>query len=391
MDISPATQEFIKEHRQDDVRQLALKAHVYPEVDMLTAITQIAGRQAVAAKIPSWHQVDELQYPVHLSLEQCSSEVTARYKASLLKGDSLVDLTGGFGVDCAFMAKNFRQVTYVERQEELCEIAEHNFVQLGLSNISVFHKDSVSFLREMNEAGCIFIDPARRSRHGRKIIKISDCEPNVEELETVLLEKGKEIMIKLSPMLDLSQALQSLTAVGEVHVVSVRNECKELLLLLRSEKPGNTPIHCINIDSNGEKQAFIFTVKEEADATCIYTNDINRYLYEPNASLLKAGAFKSIGARYSLKKLHPNSHLYTSDELVERFPGRKFLVLADSLGKMEKGLFPNLQKANVATRNYPLAANDLRKKLNVSDGGDIYLFGTTLSNNKKVVIKCEKL
>ena len=235
--ISPETRQFINEHQSDDVRNLALQARKYPDVDIPAAITQIAGRQIAAEKIPSWKEIDDIWYPKHLSLEQCSSEITARYKASLLQGESLADLTGGFGIDCSFLATGFRSATYVERQAELCTIAAHNFPALDLNHISVRNDDGVAYLETMSPVDCIFLDPARRNEHGGKTVAISDCEPNVAELEGLLLSKANRIMIKLSPMLDLSQALKELPHTQEVHIISVNNECKELLLLLGQTAP----------------------------------------------------------------------------------------------------------------------------------------------------------
>lgn len=280
MYLSPETILFIREHRNDDIRSLALQAKKYPQVDMTSAIVQIAGWQATTSKIPSWHATEGLLYPRHLSLEQCSSEVSALYKASLVHGESLVDLTGGFGIDCAFLATQFKTVTYVERQEELCELAKHNFPLLGLKHIRVQNGDGVEYLQQMPAVECIFLDPARRNEHGAKTVAISDCEPDVTILEKLLLEKGRQVMIKLSPMLDLSLAIRDMQHVSEIHIVSVNNECKELLLLLRSginspEGSSNIsqPIICINF-ANREVQRFVFTRESEQAAECSYTHEI---------------------------------------------------------------------------------------------------------------------
>ena len=252
--ISPETRQFINEHQSDDVRNLALQARKYPDVDIPAAITQIAGRQIAAEKIPSWKEIDDIWYPKHLSLEQCSSEITARYKASLLQGESLADLTGGFGIDCSFLATGFRSATYVERQTELCAIAAHNFPALDLNHISVRNDDGVAYLEAMSPVDCIFLDPARRNEHGGKTVAISDCEPNVAKLEGLLLSKANRIMIKLSPMLDLSQALKELPHTQEVHIISVNNECKELLLLLGQTAPEEIPVHCVNLSKKESRK-----------------------------------------------------------------------------------------------------------------------------------------
>ena len=399
--ISPETQLFIREHSSDDVRALALQAKKYPDIDMPTAITQIAGRQVAAEKIPSWREMEEIWYPKHLSLEQCSSETTARYKARLFQGDSLTDLTGGFGIDCSFLAAGFKSATYVERQEELCEIAAHNFPILNLNHINVRNEDGVAYLQTMSPVDCIFLDPARRNEHGGKTVAISDCEPDVAGLEELLLSKAKRIMVKLSPMLDLSLALKELKHTQEVHILSVNNECKELLLLLGQEAPTEQappeeiPIRCANLFTQGaqEEQHFAFTREQEQHSQCTYTDSLGDYLYEPNASLLKAGAFRSVAAAYSVRKLHPNSHLYTSDTFIGNFPGRIFRIVNQcSFNRKEaKESLADLKKANVTVRNFPATVAELRKRLHLTEGGDTYLFASTLNDGRKVIIRCEKV
>ncbi|EJX08280.1 hypothetical protein EVA_03601 [gut metagenome] len=391
MQLSLQTQSFIREHQRDDVRTLALQSAKYPDVDMPVAITQIAGYQMAAEKIPSWSAMEGVWYPKHISLEQCSSEITARYKATLVEGDSLTDLTGGFGIDCSFLAMRFRRVTYVERQEELCEIAAHNFSLFHQSHISVCHADGVEFLHTMPSVSCIFLDPARRNEQGGKTVAIADCEPDVARLEDMLLEKAQQVLVKLSPMLDLSLALKELRYAKEVHVLSVNNECKELLLLLDARSPvEEIPIHCVNLSAKGNRadQHFVFTREGEMNSVCDYTHTVGTYLYEPNASLLKAGAFRSLAAAFSLKKLHPNSHLYTSDTWIDAFPGRAFRVVGQcGFGKKEmKEQLGSLKKANLAVRNFPASVAELRKRLKLADGGDNYLFATTLNNQQKVLI-----
>lgn len=388
MKITPETEQFIREHRHDDVRTLALQSKRYPQIDMPTAISQIAGWQTAKHKIPSWHATEGIIYPVHLSLEQCSSEVTARYKASLLKGDTLADLTGGFGVDCAFLSEGFQHVTYIERQKELCDIATHNFNLLGLHQITVLNANSVETLRAISMADCIFIDPARRNEHGGKTVLISDCEPDVESLETELTRKAKRIMVKLSPMLDLSLALRSLKHVVEVHIVSVQNECKELLFILEETVREAISIYCVNY-VHDTPQLFAFTQQEEADAVALYTNEVDAYLYEPNASILKGGAFRVVAARFGLKKLHPNSHLYTGNVRIEQFPGRSFEVSAVGTTK-DRNLLSGLSQANITVRNFPISVAELRKRIKLKDGGDVYLFATTLNDGKRVLIKCKR-
>ena len=403
MELNGETLRFIREHCKDDVRSLALQAPKYPGVDMPVALTQIAGRQVAAEKIPSWHEEEGVLYPRHLSLEQCSSEATARYKASIipeLYSGTLADLTGGFGIDCAFLSPKFHHVTYVERQEVLCEIASHNFPLLGLNHIRIENKDGIRHLQEMSSVDWIFIDPARRDGHGGKTVAIADCEPNVAELESLLLEKAQHVMVKLSPMLDLSLAIQDLKYVQEAHIVSVNNECKELLLILghNTVAAENIPIHCINLQTKDGRntettgQFFTFTREQEQSSPSEYTGTLDKYLYEPNASILKAGAFRNVACIYKVKKLHPNSHLYTSGEPIKNFPGRSFRITGVcTLNKKElKGVLGDLKKANITVRNFPSSVAELRKRIKLSEGGEVYLFATTLNNEQKVLIRCEK-
>ena len=387
--------DFIKNHLNDDIRKLALQAAKYPDVNIPFALQQISGRQIAAIKIPSWSEREDILYTTHLSLEQCSSEITARYKASLLQGEKLVDLTGGFGVDCAFLADAFEEVVYVERKPELCKIAHSNFCALSLNNIKVCNEEAELYLKEMDWADCIFLDPARRDKHGQKTVLISDCEPNVEMLQKQLLKKAQSVWIKFSPMLDISLAINQLPNTTEVHVVAVDNECKELLFKMDSViEPVKEPsIHCVNLKKNDENEYFTFTRKEENDSGCIFADSLQSYLYEPNVSILKAGAYRCLTQYYDIHKLHPNSHLYTSDTYIINFPGRIFHIKdAFSLNKKEsKQSLSGLTQANISIRNFPLTVNELRKKMGLKDGGEIYLFATTLWDDKRMLIRCDKL
>ena len=392
MQLSLETLRFIEENARADVRSLALQAKKYPQVDMAMAVVQIAGRQIAEAKVPSWYRTEGLLYPKHLSMEQCSSEATAIYKAGLVEGDTFADLTGGFGIDCSFLSRKFKQADYVERQSELCELAEHNFPLLGLK-IGVHNEDGVEYLKQMHPVDVLFLDPARRDGHGGKTVAISDCEPDVSALEDLLVEKAKKVMVKLSPMLDLSLALKALKYVREVHIVSVNNECKELLLILeKSTDSLEIVIHCEQITSTGEHQHYAFTQEQERTSDCPLAAEVGAYLYEPNASILNAGAYRSLTQAYPVKKLHASSHLYTSPYYIEGFPGRRFQVEAVSgFGKKElKTLLQGLEKANLTIRNFPSSVAELRKRLKLKEGGECYLFATTLSDESKVIIKCRK-
>lgn len=393
--IDKDTQQFILEHESDDIRQLALKAKSYPGIDMSIAIKQIAGRQIAKHKIPSWYQCENIIYPKHLSMEQCSSEATALYKAALCKGDILIDLTGGLGVDFSFMAKNYKQAYYIETQHELTELAQCNFNTLNLNQSKVIQDDAVSFLNSFEGiADTIFIDPARRNDTGKKTVLIEDCTPNLLEIDNLLNTKAQRVIIKLSPMLDITHALNSLSNVTKVHIISVNNECKELLFIKdKVRKDEDIQLICINLLTNKKDESFTFIKAEENTSSISHTDEPKRYLYEPNSSILKAGAYRSLGTRYGLMKLHPNSHLYTSDTLIDSFPGRKFQIKeVISPNKKEiKAHFKDIIQANIATRNYPFSVADIRKQTKLKEGGSDYIFATTLANEKKVLILCQKV
>lgn len=389
MNLSDELKAFIITHEADDVHSLALQAKQYPDIDMEMAIRQITGRKIAKEKIPSWYANDNIIYPKHLSMEQCSSEQTALFKASLCGGESMADLTGGLGVDCFFLAHGFNNAVYVEQQSELAEIAVHNFKILG-QDIKVVNEDAVSYLSSMPPVNLIYIDPARRDSTGRKTVLIEDCTPNILDIESLLEEKSKQVMIKLSPMLDITLAVKSVKSVSDVYIISVNNECKELLFIKKGNT-GKTLYHCVNIQ-NSNTDTYTFYKEDEDTISLNYTTKIAKYLYEPNASILKAGAYKSIAKAYSLDKLHPSSHLYTSDVLYEDFPGRKFVVdNICSLNKKDmKEYLSDIKQANITTRNFPLSVQEIRKKTGLKDGGDIYIFATTLVDDRKVLLICHK-
>lgn len=389
MNLSDELKAFIITHEADDVHSLALQAKQYPDIDMEMAIRQITGRKIAKEKIPSWYANDNIIYPKHLSMEQCSSEQTALFKASLCGGESMADLTGGLGVDCFFLAHGFNNAVYVEQQSELAEIAVHNFKILG-QDIKVVNEDAVSYLSSMPPANLIYIDPARRDSTGRKTVLIEDCTPNILDIESLLEEKSKQVMIKLSPMLDITLAVKSVKSVSDVYIISVNNECKELLFIKKGNT-GKTLYHCVNIQ-NSNTDTYTFYKEDEDTISLNYTTKIAKYLYEPNASILKAGAYKSIAKAYSLDKLHPSSHLYTSEILYEDFPGRKFVVdNICSLNKKDmKEYLSDIKQANITTRNFPLSVQEIRKKTGLKDGGDIYIFATTLVDDRKILLICHK-
>ena len=396
------------------VRLLALQAHSYPDIDMPFLLNQLTGWLKARTKLPSWAAQEDIIYPPHLSMEQCSSEQTALYKTNLIKELSLrniasastrfVDLTGGFGVDFSFIARNFTHATYVERQEQLCKTAQHNFKVLGLKHAEVVNTDGTEYLHQMQPVNVIFLDPARRNEQGGKTVLIEDCSPDVLTIEKELLQKADTIVLKLSPMLDWHRAVNELNVIGnvvrEVHILSVRNECKELLIVLQKEEPQSDTtaasmpklrIVCMN---DGELVSYY-----EEDTAGILPSILStaptagQYLYEPNASLMKAGCFALICRRYEVSVLSANSHLFVSNSLIEHFPGRSFrLVAVSSFNKKElRHTLSAIKKANLAVRNFPMSVAELRKKLKIKEGGTDYLFATTDANNNHLLLICTKV
>lgn len=400
--MNQATSDFIRKHQDGDVRQLAFLGNKNPEVDLPFALDQIRGRKMARAKLPRWASIDGIIYPPHISMEQCSSEFTAQYKAELAarllervanqggRDDKIefVDLTGGFGVDFSYIAERLGvKSMYVERQARLCEAARENFERLGLRNAAVRNGDGVETLHSLDNLGLIFTDPARRDDAGNKVVSLQDCTPDVTLLQDEMLAKADFVIIKLSPMLDWHRAVSELKYVREVHIVSVNNECKELLLVLSVQEEAPRRVICVN-----DGQQFTFVEPDEATVSIAKTEDVCGYLYEPNASLMKAGCFGAISERYGVKMLANNSHLFVGDEPIVDFPGRSFRIKAIStFNKKElKCQLSDITKANIATRNFPLSVVELRKRLKLKDGGEIYIFGTTLADESHVLFFCEK-
>jgi 16S rRNA G966 N2-methylase RsmD len=391
--MNTETQHFIFEHEKDDIFLLKLKYNNDSKVDIELAIRQITGKQKIKSKVPVFYNSESVIYPAQLSLEQSSSESTARYKSSICNGNSLVDLTGGFGVDCFFMSEQFKQVTYVEHQKELCDLAEHNFRVLNRNHIQVIHSETEKFLEEMDHVDWIYIDPARRSLKGEKVVVLSDCEPDISTLYPLLLEKATHIMMKLSPMMDISAAIRDLPNTTEIHIISVENECKEVLLILNQTVGNYIKVKTINFGKNKENQLFEFNLNDELNAEVTISSKVDKFLYEPNAAIMKSGAFKLIGNNFQIYKLNKNTHLYTSNDLIPDFPGRIFEVTGQQgISKNElKNLVLRIPKANISIRNFPLTVDEIRKKLKIRDGGNVYLFACTIGNNQKVIIETKKL
>ena len=515
--MNQATQDFIRQHQDEDVRQLAFLGSKYPEVNMPFALDQIRGRKMAHVKLPRWASIEGIIYPPHISMEQCSSEQTALYKAELAarllglsvsssenekecekasnshfskicefasegavdsefaknedtckkqqilteskenvneikeephEGDfseetGFVDLTGGFGVDFSYIASRLGvKSMYVERQAHLCEAAKENFERLGLKNVSVKNGDGIevlhSFHSKKNAASdslgiteeqsqsllktnfglkLIFIDPARRDDAGNKVVSLKDCTPDVTVLQEEMLSKADYVIIKLSPMLDWHRAVSELSHVREVHIVSVNNECKELLLVLSARNMGMNMVSGTDLGAKYDENLRIFCINDSQSFVCDETEmassavkiaspdkivssdritspalDEMPYLYEPNASLMKAGCFGVLSERYDAKMLSKNSHLFVSEDPVEAFPGRAFRIIAvSSFNKKElKRQLSGITKANIATRNFPLSVAELRKRLKLKDGGETYIFATTLSDESHVLVICER-
>jgi hypothetical protein len=393
--LSPEVQLFIYQHENDDERALVLKQKEIHQVPSSIIADQIIGRRKAKEKLPTYYDAKNIIYPPSLNIEQSSSEDTAKYKSELLenylhnknqKKLSLVDLTGGLGIDSFFFSKSFEQVDYVEPNEDLLKITRHNHQQLEATNL-IYHRETAEqFLEKLNDARTVvYIDPSRRSVDNKKIYKLSECTPDIVSLQSHIFNHTKYLLVKASPLLDLQQGLKELKFVKTVFVISVYNECKEVLFLCEKDFGGEAKVEAVNLLSEG-RELLSFTFEEEKNSVVNFSS-MKKYLYEPNASILKAGAFKFISAHYNVFKLHVNTHLYTSDELIFDFPGRVFEVekkiksdAAEAAKYFKEG------KANVITRNYPLAVEALKKKLKLKDGGDQYLVGLTTQDEKALVV-----
>lgn len=427
------TSEFILQHRLSNPRDLALQARRYPDVDMPYALNQIQGWQTARQKLPSWASCDGVVYPPHLNMEQCSSEPTARYKQEVAlrwlnklgvghggATTSMADLTGGFGVDFSFTSRCFASATYVERNSSLCDVVSGNLPRLGISNANVVCAEAEDYLATMPQQTMLFLDPARRDEHGAKTVLIADCTPDVCRLLPQLMSKARFVMLKLSPMLDWHKAIAELKGtVDEVHIVSVGGECKELLLVLAGKVSvssvdsgsleNGVRVYCVDImpkaEADGEykRSEFCYTIGGAADNPPTLNpqpstlnsqlSTLNsQFLFEPNASIMKAGCFAELSQAYGVEAIGPNSHLFVSSGRIEQFPGRKFAIEAVcTLNKRQlKQTLGTLKQANIAVRNFPMSVAELRKRLKLRDGGDTYIFATTTKDGEHVLIICRK-
>ena len=437
------TAEFIQEYREKDTRQLALQSARFPDVDMPYALDQIKGWQTARRKLPTWAACDGIVYPPHLSMEQCSSEPTAQYKLNLAMewarrvdhASSMTDLTGGFGVDFSFTSCAFASATYVERNAQLCSMVEHNLPLLGIDNAKVVCADAIDYLSTLDMQTMIFLDPARRDQYGAKTVMLADCTPDVVQLLPQLLKKSRFTMLKLSPMLDWHKAVEDLQGtVREVHIVSVGGECKELLLVLSEEMESELKVFCADLEaggsslSSGSSSSSCSSLSSEPSfprtpsspsapsapshpstpshaSLFVYTpgslrpapnsklkTQNSKFLHEPNASIMKAGCFDELAAAYGVSPVSRNSHLFLSAEPVDGFPGRIFSIeRVTTLNKRElRQALAGIEKANIATRNFPLSVAELRKRLKLKDGGDVYIFATTTAEDEHLLLISHK-
>jgi len=383
--------EFIKGHLNDDPFSLSLHAKSKNREELDEAILQIHARRKAQKKLPAFSQNFDLIFPPPVSVEQSSSELTSKFKASLFKGKKFVDLTGGMGVDTYYFSQHFKEAKYVEKNEELCELAEHNFDVLGRSNVSIINHSTEGFLNTNQEKfDLIYLDPSRRTKENNRVFLLEDCSPNILEIEEKMLESSENVLIKISPLADIKYLFSKLEHLQKLWVVAIRNECKELLCQVSKSKESERLIHTMNLYDEVEREEFIFSLEEEEEAK-VQIGIPQMYIYEPNFSILKAGGFKIVGQRFNLKKLHQHSHLYTSDEKID-FPGRIF-----ELKKVLKGDKKEVKKLlgdaglNVISRNYPLKPDEIRKKYKLKSGDDFYLIATTLQDHSKTFLLCERI
>jgi len=386
--LNTNVQQFISENLKTDITKLILKGSPFSDVSIQELANQIVAKQKAEHKLASWFRTQQIYYPSKINIEQTSSEHTANYKSNLVNGASIIDITGGFGIDCFYFSKRFEAVTHCEINAELSTIVAHNFKQLKINNITTFSGDAFDFLRSTKEKfDCIYIDPSRRDAVKGKVFLLQDCIPNVPENIDFLFSKTNQILIKTSPILDITSAINELKFVKEVHVIAIHNEVKELLFLLDKEHSKSIEIKTVNIGKE-ETKTFHFTYKE--DLYSEYSEPLS-YLYEPNSAILKSGGFHQITNQLNVSKLQQHSHLYTADILLD-FPGRTFKieqVLSYDKKKLKKLLPEN--KANITIRNFPKTVAQIRKETKIKEGGTIFIFFTTNFKNELTVVICRKI
>ncbi|MDR6759983.1 hypothetical protein J2Y38_000162 [Flavobacterium sp. 2755] len=387
--LSKNIQDFITLNSSESITKLALQKNPFPEVEWILILNQIEAKSKAKDKLPTWFATENIIYPSKISVEQTSSEKTAAYKASLISGESLIDLTGGFGVDDYYFSKQFKTIAHCEINEDLSAIVKHNFKQLGVENCSFYADDSANVLNNSNQKwDWIYIDPSRRNDAKGKVFMLKDCLPNVPESLDLYFEKADSILIKTAPLLDISAGLSELKFVKNIHIIALENEVKELLFEIHKNYSGNITLKTANILKD-KVETFEFVLGDDIPFPTYHLPQ--KYLYEPNSAIMKSGGFDEVSTIFQINKLHKHSHLYTSDDLID-FPGRRFeieKVISYSKNEMKTELLN--QQANVTTRNFPETVENIRKKWKIKNGGNIYCFFTTDKNESKIVLICRKI
>ena len=386
--LNTEVQDFINANLNEDISKLLLNGISFSEIEAKDIIKQIEAKKRSKKKLPTWFNSKNIYFPNKLNIEQTSSEVTANYKANLVSGNSLIDLTGGFGVDAYYFSKRIKNVIHCEINKSLSEIVKHNYKTLNINTIECLNENSIEALKHIDRPfDWIYIDPSRRDDTKKKVFLLSECIPNIKTFQGLFLKYANNVMIKTSPLLDIKATLNDLKQIKELHVIALDNEVKELLWVLERDCKTEFIIKTINLTKQS-KQEFEFSFENESNEIAEYTGPI-AYLYEPNAAILKAGAFNSVSTQLNIPKLHKHSHLYTSNTLID-FPGRRFKIEKNILFNKKIFAKEKISKANVTTRNFPISVGEIRKKLKIKDGGDIYLFFTTDLNNIKIILVCVK-
>ena len=394
MNWTPELRDFIHEHINDDTAELLLAARKYPDIDVPFVVEQIEARRRLKGKLPEWYENKDIIMGGRVPAEQCSSELTARYKQSIVKGESLCDMTGGMGVDFWYMSEGMERAIYTERNEELCSIAKHNFQVLQTLRPEYVIRCGDGRELPIPSVDIIYLDPARRAGDGSRVYAMEDCEPNIVEWQDELLKHAKMVLVKLSPMVDLTDVLRKLKGVKELHIVGVKNECKEILVKAHafddSVCAGCVEVHCVDFLTSG-KIEYVFSLLGGMEIS-LTDGGVKRHLYEPDVTLMKAGAFGSLCARYPVWQLDVDTHLMTSDEWIPEFPGRVFEVeeMIPFSSKVLKRLKKEIPQANIAVRNFVMTADELRKKTGIKDGGEVYLFGAKVKDMGQMLLKCRK-
>ena len=394
MNWTPELRDFIHEHINDDTAELLLAARKYPDIDVPFVVEQIEARRRLKGKLPEWYENKDIIMGGRVPAEQCSSELTARYKQSIVKGESLCDMTGGMGVDFWYMSEGMERAIYTERNEELCSIAKHNFQVLQTLRPEYVIRCGDGRELPIPSVDIIYLDPARRAGDGSRVYAMEDCEPNIVEWQDELLKHAKMVLVKLSPMVDLTDVLRKLKGVKELHIVGVKNECKEVLVKAHSFDDsvcaGCVEVHCVDFLTSG-KIEYVFSLLGGMEIS-LTDGGVKRHLYEPDVTLMKAGAFGSLCARYPVWQLDVDTHLMTSDEWIPEFPGRVFEVeeMIPFSSKVLKRLKKEIPQANIAVRNFVMTADELRKKTGIKDGGEVYLFGAKVKDMGQMLLICRK-